>query len=202
VYAAVGIHPCHAHECGAISETLSSLRTLLDGDIPVTSIGEVGLDFYHSKEHGAVQREYFSAQIALAKEYQLPLIIHSRDAFSETYELLAAEAAGHRVVIHCFTGTAEQATAWVELGFLLSLTGIITYPSNQELRNVVAGIPLSSLMLETDSPYLAPQGFRGAVAEPQYVRQVAECVAQIHDVTVEEVDRVTTGNAEQFFGLR
>ncbi len=139
--------------------------------------------------------------ISLAKEYALPLIIHSREAVDRTIEILQGKAGQHPTVIHCFTGTIFQAQRWLSGGGLLSFTGIITYKNNSTLREVVRAVPLDKIMLETDAPYLAPEGFRNLVGEPKYVEQVARCIAEVKGISLEEVATVTTETAERFFDI-
>ena len=206
IYACVGIHPCSAKEYSP--EVKEKLIGLVEGKNLITSIGEVGLDCYHFE--GLDEREIevvkaqqivvFSEMLNLANTHVLPLIIHSREAYFDTKKMLA-QYPQVRAVIHCFTGTKEESIGWLDQGCLLSLTGIITYKKNSALREVIKQIPLTSIMLETDSPYLAPEGHRKEVCEPRFVRQVAECVAEIHGISIEEVDSVTTETAQSFFNL-
>lgn len=197
VYGVIGIHPSDAHTFDAEAEA-RFLQLLARKPV---AIGEVGLDYYHTKEHEAEQKRVFARMIGLAKEAGLPLIIHTRDAFADAYTMLRDLAPGHPTVIHCFTGTAEEASAWLELGCMLSVTGIITYKKSEELRQVIQDIPLERLMIETDAPFLAPEGFRNRPCEPMDVGEVAKKLAEIQGVSVEEVARVTTANAQAFFKI-
>lgn len=208
IFPAVGMHPTDVmnyHE-----DTLSRLADLLEGVNGVVSIGEVGLDYYHFEDlkteeeilkRKLQQQTMFIDMIVLATDFHLPLIIHSRDAFEDTLQIWEEQASALPTVLHCFSGTLEQAKTWLEVGCLLSFTGMITYKKNQELRDIIKQVPLEQIMLETDSPFLAPEGFRGKVCEPMYVREVAKCVAEIKGISLEEVDEVTTENAESFFGI-
>jgi TatD DNase family protein len=207
IFACIGIHPCSAQEYSAQAE--NTFHALLSDHTNVTSIGEVGLDYYHfetlttaddidaAKEN---QKKVFTRMLELAREYSLPAIIHSREAYADTKEILSRHT-DLRAVIHCFTGTQEQASGWLEQGLMVSLTGIITYKKNSDLRDVVRVIPLDRIMVETDSPYLSPEGYRKEVCEPRFVRNVAECIAEIKGISFEEVDSVTTENARQFFKI-
>lgn len=206
IYAAIGIHPLHAYEYN--EKDRGSLHELLLKKSRVVSMGEVGLDYYHFEESDPVeaieakkrvQQNVFLEMVSLAKEHQLPLIIHSREAFDDTKNILAQEAYNHPTVIHCFTGSSEQAAAWMEQGCHISLTGIITYKKNEALREMVKDLPLDRLMIETDAPYLPPEGRRGKTCEPADVRAVAECIAQVKGVSFEEVDEITTATAKAFF---
>ena len=207
VSGAVGIHPCSAREYAAAAR--AEIKRLLNASPKPVAIGEVGLDYYHFedldedqiKSYKERQESVFREMISLAKDHGLPLIIHSREAFKETLKILQEEAKGVPMVIHCFTGTKEEAAAWLAAGCLISFTGIITYKRNQELREVVASVPLERMMTETDAPYLAPEGFRGKLGEPRFVAQVAQCIADVKGLSLEEVDRITTATATQFFSL-
>jgi TatD DNase family protein len=138
----------------------------------------------------------------MARETQLPLVVHERDAFRDCRELLRSEGGGEvRGVIHCFTGTYEAAREYLDLGFYLSFTGIITFKNARPLREVVRELPLERILVETDSPYLTPVPHRGKRNEPAYVRLVAEAVAQIKGITLEEVARTTSENVRALFGI-
>ncbi|HCC83762.1 TPA: hydrolase TatD [Candidatus Uhrbacteria bacterium] len=176
----------------------------------VVAIGEFGLDYYrlppnvdldHMK---ADQAEAVRAQLAFATEVNKPVVIHCRDAHADQIVLLNEEIANgglaRRGVIHCFTGTVEEAAAYNEIGFLVSITGIVTFAKN--LQEVVRQIPLSQMMIETDSPYLTPAPNRGKRNEPANVADVAAKIAELHGITVDEVARVTTANAVKLFDLR
>ena len=198
VYAAVGNHPTDRFDGSVLAE----LRALLAANPAIRAVGEIGLDYFHLEESPdpGAQAEAFRAQIALAKEFGKPLIIHSRDAFDDIYSILS-EDAGYPVVIHCFTGTADEARAWLDLGFMLSFTGIITYPKNGALRDVVRDTPLDRMMIETDAPYLAPQKYRGTPCEPAYVADVCAMVAEVKGISAGEVEAATDANATKFFSL-
>lgn len=206
IYSAVGIHPC---EVRAYTEgDRVTLNELLSTKKRIVSIGEVGLDYYHLEDlegeediarYKEEQGRLFMEMIHFAQQFYLPIIVHNREAFDDTFSIL--QSINQPSVIHCFTGTLQQAQAWVELGAMISFTGILTYKKNTELREVVKQIPLEYIMTETDAPYLAPEGFRGQVAEPRFVREVAACIAEIKGISLEEVDRITTDNAEEFFKL-
>lgn len=208
VKTAIGVHPVHAHEFN--HDDMPQLVDYVEGINGVVAIGEVGLDYYHMEDckteeekeaRKQLQQVFFIEMITLAKDYHLPLIIHSREAFDDTLQILEEQAPNHPVVIHCFTGTKEEAQKWLDMGYLLSFTGIITYKKNDALREVVKMVPLEQLMLETDAPFLAPEGHRKETCEPMYVRDVAQCVAGIKGITLEEVDEVTTETAESFFSI-
>lgn len=199
VYATVGMHP---HDAKDVSEQdLRSLRALASS-AKVVAVGETGLDYYYNHSPHDVQRRVFSQFIQMAGETNLPLVVHERDAFRDTVELL--RSAGERQargVIHCFTGDLQAAQAYLNLGFYLSFTGIITFKNAQPLRDVVREVPLEKMFVETDSPYLAPVPHRGKRNEPAFVRFVAEMIAKIKDLTLDEVARVTTRNVHELFRI-
>jgi TatD DNase family protein len=206
VWAAVGIHPSDAHL--TMPTDLERLHALLMNP-KVVALGEVGLDYYHFEglsdseieARKALQQLYLHELIAMAKQYDKPLIIHSRDCFDELYPILCDAAAGHPTVVHCFSGSAEEAAQWLELGFHLSVTGILTYKNAESLRDCVREIPWERLMIETDAPFLAPQPYRGKSCEPFMVTEVARVLAEVKGVDVSMVDKMTTATAERFFRL-
>jgi TatD DNase family protein len=199
VYATVGMHPHDAKDVGA--DELRSLAALAASP-KVIAIGETGLDYYYNHSPHDVQRRVFSQFIHMALDTGLPIVVHERDAAHEAADLLRGEGAGGlRGVIHCFTGNKDAARAYLELGFYLSFTGIITFKNAGALREVVRQVPLERMLVETDSPYLTPVPHRGKRNEPAYVRFVAETIAQVKEMPVEEVARATTRNVKQLFGI-
>lgn len=199
VWATAGIHPHHAHEAPAGWE--SRLRELL-AQPRVVAVGEVGLDFHYDFAPRDVQEEVFRRQIRIAVELGLPLVIHSREAGEEVLRILREEQ-GHRAggVLHCFWGDRRTAMEALELGFYLGVGGPVTFKSSQELRDVLAGLPLDRLVVETDSPYLAPVPHRGKRNEPAFVVESARALAQLKGVSLEELADVTTENARRLFRL-
>jgi len=199
VYATVGMHPHDAKDVG--EDELRALRELT-AHAKVVAVGETGLDYYYNHSPREVQRRVFSQFIRIARETRLPIVVHERDAAQEAAELLRAEGGGElRGVIHCFTGNYEAARAYLDLGFYLSFTGIITFKKAEPLRDVVRQIPLDTILVETDAPYLTPVPHRGKRNEPAYVRFVAETVANVRGITVEEVGRITSANAQNLFKI-
>jgi TatD DNase family protein len=199
VYATVGMHPHDAKNLG--DEQMNSLRSLTTSP-KVVAIGETGLDYYYNHSPRATQRLVFHRFIHLARETGLPIVVHEREAASEVSELLRSEGGGNlQGVIHCFTGDYVAAARYLDLGFYLSFTGIITFNSAHALREVVRSVPLNRIMVETDSPYLTPVPHRGKRNEPAYVRFVAETIARIKDISLEQVANVTTNNARALFRL-
>ena len=166
----------------------------------VVAIGETGLDYFYSADSKDVQRQSFIDHIKVANELDKPLIIHTRDARSDTIELLKEykrpETSG---VLHCFTESLDMAQQAIELGFYISISGIVTFKTATELQEVVKNVPLESLLVETDSPWLAPVPFRGKQNQPGYVVEVAEFIANLKGVTVEELAKTTTDNFYRLF---
>jgi TatD DNase family protein len=199
LYATVGMHP---HDAKDVSEEeLDRLRKLA-AHPKVIAVGETGLDYYYNHSSHEVQRQVFAHFIQLAVEIGLPLVVHERDAAREAAEMLRKEGAGKvRGVIHCFTGDYEAARNYLDLGFYLSFTGIITFKNAEALREVVRKVPLERMLVETDSPYLTPVPHRGKRNEPAYVWLVAETVAQVKGLTLKNVARVTTKNVRELFRI-
>jgi TatD DNase family protein len=199
VYATVGMHPHDAKDVGA--EDLAGLRGLA-AQPKVIAIGETGLDYYYNHSPHDVQRRVFTQFIHMARETKLPIVVHERDAAKVAAQLLKSEGAGElRGVVHCFTGNYEAACAYLDLGFYLSFTGIITFKNARPLREVVRQVPLERMFVETDSPYLTPVPYRGRRNEPAYVRFVAETVAQVKGNALEEVAEVTSANVRGLFRI-
>jgi len=199
VYATVGMHPHDAKDVGA--DELELLKNLA-GDTKVVAIGETGLDYYYSHSPHDEQRRVFGQFIDMARQTRLPIVVHEREAAQDTAELLRREGACElRGVIHCFTGNYAAACAYLDLGFYLSFTGIITFKNADALREVVSKVPLERMLVETDSPYLTPVPHRGKRNEPAYVRFVADAIAKVKGLSVEEVARATTANVKQLFQI-
>jgi TatD DNase family protein len=196
VYAAVGVHP---HDAGAFgARDLDWIREVA-ADPKVVAIGECGLDFYRDHAPRYAQAEAFRAQIAVARELDLPLVIHTRDAGRPTLDILAAEAGDHPVVMHCFS-LPEHVDEVVERGYMVSFAGPVTYRRAHELQRAAATVPLDRLLVETDSPYLAPEPRRGRPNVPANVAYTLGFIARLRDMPVDELDRVTSDNAARAFG--
>jgi len=199
LYATVGMHPHDAKDVGA--EELRKLKELTSHS-KVVAVGETGLDYYYNHSPREVQRKVFTKFIHMACETGLPLVVHERDAAKEAAELLRGEGASNvRGVIHCFTGDYDAARRYLDLGFYLSFTGIITFKNAEPLRDVVRKVPLEKMFVETDSPYLTPVPFRGKRNEPAFVRFVAECVAGVKGLSIAEVARATSQNVRHLFKI-
>ncbi|HEX2185986.1 MAG TPA: TatD family hydrolase [Chloroflexota bacterium] len=196
LWATVGIHPHDARE--ATPEALAELETLA-AHPRVVAIGECGLDFYRDLSPRPVQREAFVAQLTLAARVDLPVVVHSREAMAPTLDLLATRLPPAGGVMHCFDGTVEEARRAAGLGLFLSCAGPLTYRREPALAEAVASVPLERLVVETDCPYLSPQGHRGERNEPAYVRLVAEALARVRAMNIQQLATQTTENAALLF---
>lgn len=198
IYCTVGIHP---HDAEGVSDaTIAELQELARTTPKCVAIGEIGLDFYRDNSPRADQERIFARFLQMARELDKPVVIHDRDAHDETLAMIRA-AGITRGVMHCFSGDLDFARQCLDQGLHLSIPGTITYPSNEQLREVVRNVPLERLLLETDSPYLSPVPHRGKRNEPAYTRITAEKVAELRGLTVEDVGRITTMNAGRLFGI-
>jgi len=199
IFAAVGVHPHEVRELPP--DYLERLREMCRRP-GVVALGEIGLDYYRDLSPREVQRKVFREQLALARELDLPVIIHDRDAHGDVLDILRKDGVGPAGgVMHCFAGSLEMAAACMEMGFYISFAGPVTYPNARRPKEVAAAVPLERLLVETDAPYLAPQVHRGKRNEPAYVRHVAEQIAALRGIAVEELARATTANARRLFGL-
>ena len=198
VFCSVGIHPHEAENEQADTAKLVELAR----HAKVVGIGETGLDYYYDKSPREKQRENFRAHIRAAEETGLPLIVHTRDADDDTAAMLGEAARGGRLrgVLHCFTSSQQLADAALGFGFYISISGIVTFKNAEALRQTVKTIPLERLLVETDSPYLAPVPVRGKPCEPAYVAHTAAKVAELKGVTTAELARVTSANFFNLFG--
>jgi TatD DNase family protein len=198
VFAAAGTHP---HDASTLTaEALDALRALAQ-EPEVVAIGEIGLDYYRDLSPRDVQREAIARQIALAREVDLPIILHNRESHADMIALLTAHARGLRGVFHCFIGDRQMARDALDLGFYLSFAGVVTYPKNTELADVAAWAPLDRILVETDAPYLSPQPFRGKRNEPRHVALTARHIASLRGMPFEELAEATSRNAAALFRL-
>ncbi|MFH1375078.1 MAG: TatD family hydrolase [Patescibacteria group bacterium] len=207
IFAAVGIHP---HEASSLFELRSpGVNSLNEGvlaeleelaeDPKVIAIGEIGLDYFRMRNEKSIQQEAFRKQLELAQKLKKPVIIHSREADEDIFKILDDfEVQG---VFHCFGGDWAFAQQVLERGFLIGLTGVVTFPKAVNTHEVAANVPLEKLLVETDAPFLAPQKFRGQRCEPAFVREVGERIAELKGVSLEEVAGQTTKNARKLFEL-
>jgi TatD DNase family protein len=199
---ATGVHPHQAGDfAGRSDEACAVLRTVVEARREVVAIGEIGLDYHYDFSPREAQRELFSAQIDLARTLGLPVVIHTREADEDTVAILRSRGAGTlQGVFHCFTGDDRLARQALDLGFLLSFSGIVTFPRAQALRNTARTVPADRLLVETDSPFLAPVPNRGRRNEPAWVVHTAEALAAVRGVSREDISETTDGNFARLFG--
>lgn len=167
----------------------------------LVAVGETGLDYYYEHCPRLLQRNFLIRYMELAKQSGLPLVIHCRNAFSDLFEIIEQHYKDSAGVLHCFTGTAEEAQVLVDMGWCISISGIATFKKSSDLRSIIKAIPLESLLIETDAPYLAPQKHRGKLNSPAYIAEIAETIAAVKDIPVETVAAATTANAKKLFAL-
>jgi len=194
VWATAGLHPHDA------KEGLDGIEALL-AEPEVVAVGEAGLDFHYDHSPRDVQAAVFAAQIEMAHRNDMPLVIHTREAWEETFEILDREGMPSRTVFHCFTGGIDEGAECRKRGAILSFSGIITFPSGGDLRAAAAECPLEQLLVETDSPYLAPVPYRGKQNRPALVPFVGAVVAETKGISVAEVEGATWATAAAFYGL-
>ena len=188
VWATVGLHPHDAkHGLDGLHELITQPR--------VVAIGECGLDYFYDHSDRAVQREIFAAQIALAHEHKLALVIHTRDAWDETFEILDSCGVPERTIFHCFTGSPIEAKKCLDRGAFLSFSGIVTFKKAEEIRDAAKICSADKMLVETDSPFLAPVPHRGVSNQPAYLVDVGACLAQVRNVSINEIANQTTSNA-------
>lgn len=195
VYCSIGIHPNESSEVEHLSQTDITDALLSEITDKVISLGETGLDYYYEHSDRSTQHKSFHAHIDAAKQTKLPLVIHSRDADTDMVNVFKSESA-HEVtgIIHCFTGSPEMAKACLDLGFYISISGIVTFKTATQLQEIVSWLPLDRILIETDSPYLAPLPHRGKPNQPAYVVHVAEKIALLKDLPLNDVIHQTTQN--------
>lgn len=198
---AIGVHPHQAHQfADRPAQAAAAVRAQLASTAGARAIGEIGLDFHYDLSPRDVQLEVFRAQIRLARELRQPVVIHTREADQETIAVLREEGGGEIAgVLHCFTGGPSLARAGLDLGFYLSLAGIITFPKAAELRDTVRAVPVDRLLTETDSPFLAPVPHRGTRNEPAHVARVAEALGALHGLSADDLGRRAAANFHTLF---
>ncbi|MCB1107592.1 MAG: TatD family hydrolase [Chlamydiia bacterium] len=169
----------------------------------LVAVGETGLDYYYEHSPKELQQTFFSRYLQLATQCHLPVVIHCREAFDDLFEIAQNDFSKGRVLLHCFTGTMKEAETALERGWLISMSGIITFKRSEALREVAKEIPLNHLLIETDTPYLAPQSRRGkGMNEPSFISETAQMVADVKGIPLQEVAAATATNAREFFSLR
>lgn len=198
IYGAIGVHP---DEVGQLNEEkLCQMEALLKRD-KMIAVGEIGLDYYWDKENRDLQKTWFIRQLELAGKLKKPVIIHSREAAADTMEIMKAYASKLCAVIHCYSYSAEMAKEYVKMGYYIGVGGVVTFKNAKKLKQTVQEIPLSSIVLETDCPYLAPAPYRGKRNSSLYIPYIAEEIARQKGITVQEVIWQTEKNAERLYQL-
>ena len=200
MYAAIGVIPHHVAEM--TEEDIDELRSLAGSSKKVVAIGEIGLDYYYDEPAKDLQHKWFLRQMELAKELGLPIVIHSREAAQDTYELMkqahAEEIGG---VVHCYSYSEEMAMEFLKMGFFFGIGGVVTFKNAKKLKRAVRSIPLENIVLETDSPYLTPSPYRGERNDSRYLTYVIEEIARLKEITPEEVAEATYENAKKLYRL-
>lgn len=199
LYAAVGFHPENLE--GARLSDLAEIEAMA-AHPRVKAIGEIGLDYYWEKDpdRRRIQRDFFSAQLSLAEQLDLPAIVHDREAHRDSLEMVRAHP-NARGVFHCYSGGVEDAKTLVIMGWMVSFTGVITFKNARRALEVIQWLPMDRIMIETDAPYMAPEPYRGRRNDSRYVFRMAEAIAQVKGLTAEEVGRITTENGKRFFNI-
>ena len=200
IYATIGIHP---HEAKLANDADFAELARLAQRPKVIAWGEIGLDYHYDNSPRDVQREAFRKQLRMARERELPAVIHTREAEADTLAILNEEwkDSGIAGVIHCFTGTRSFAEAAVELGFYISFSGVVTFKNAGELRETACALPVDKILIETDSPFLAPVPYRGRRNEPAFVVETARAIAELRDTTAEEIRQATSANFMRLFKI-
>ncbi len=198
IYSMVGIYPSEAK---TYTQEVESKMIELAKNNKVVAIGEIGLDYYWDKTFVERQKEVFIKQIKLANKLNLPIVVHDREAHKDCFDIIKEYNNGSKVLFHCFSGSVEFMRKCVKQDWYIALGGVVTFKNAIKMKDIAREIPLNKLVLETDAPYLTPVPFRGKENKPAYVRYVAEEIAKIRGLKVEEIIDITTRNAEEFFGI-
>lgn len=199
LYATIGIHP---HNAISFTEnTIDKLRRLAEHP-KVVAIGEIGLDYYRKLSPRDIQKETFEAQMKLAQEMALPIVVHNREAHAETIKIIRKFEGNIRGVMHCFSGSLETAEECIKLGYMISFAGPVTFPNAEKLHKIARKIPSDRILLETDCPWLAPQNKRGERNEPAYLCSIAEKTAELREVSLSRFVDITTSNAKEIFQIK
>ena len=197
VYMTAGFHPDEVNDL--TDKDFEDLEKIIITNKKIIGVGEIGLDYYHDDSNKELQREWFIKQIELAEKYDLPVVIHSRDSIQEIYDILKEHHT--RGVIHCFSGSLEMAKQFIELGFYLGIGGVITF-KNCQLKEIFEELDLSHIVLETDSPYLSPEPYRGRENSPKNIKVVAQYLAKLLNIPLSEVTEITTSNAHNIYKFK
>ena len=199
VYGMLGIHPSEVKSWD--DSFIEKIKNYAKNS-KIAAIGEIGLDYYWDKSFNDLQKEVFIKQIKLANELNLPIDIHDREAHKDTYDIIQEHNNGSKVIMHCFSGSVEFARECVKAGFYLGIGGVVTFKNAVKMKEAAKDIPLERILLETDAPYLTPVPFRGKENQPAYVKYVAEEIASLRGISVEEVAQITTENAKTVFNIK
>lgn len=198
VYAAIGVHPS---DCGDLTEKDIEWLKDLSSDEKVVAIGEIGLDYHYDEPDREIQKKWFIRQLELAGDTSLPIVVHSRDAAQDTYEMIK-DFRGLRGVIHCFSYSAELAREYVKMGYYIGVGGVVTFKNGRKLHEVVKEIPLESIVVETDAPYLSPEPYRGRRNSSAFIPYIIERIADLKNVSYETVERALYDNAADLYKVR
>lgn len=198
IYSMVGIYPSEAK---TYSQQVEEKMIQYAKNPKVVAIGEIGLDYYWDKSFVQLQKEVFIKQIKLANRLNLPIVVHDREAHKDCFDILKEHNKGSKILFHCFSGSTEFMQECTKQGWSIALGGVVTFKNAVKMKDVAREISLDKLVLETDAPYLTPVPFRGKENKPAYIRYVAEEIARIRGVSLEEIIDITTKNAEEFFGI-
>lgn len=199
IFSAVGCYPQEAEEFN--EKFVEELKILLKED-KVVGIGEIGLDYYYDDVPKELQKEVFRAQMKLAEEFKLPVIIHSREAYEDTFNILNEFKGKVIGVMHCYSGSIEMAKRYLSLGYYISFAGVITFKNAKKIKETAKQIPLDKMLIETDSPYLTPVPNRGKRNEPKFVKYVAEYISELRDLPLSEIIENTRNNTIKLFNLK
>ena len=198
VYAAIGVHPS---DCGDLTEKDIEWLKDLSSDEKVVAIGEIGLDYHYDEPDREIQKKWFIRQLELAGDTSLPIVVHSRDAAQDTYEIIK-DFRGLRGVIHCFSYSAELAREYVKMGYYIGVGGVVTFKNGRKLHEVVREIPLESIVVETDAPYLSPEPYRGRRNSSAFIPYIIERIADLKNVSYETVESAVYENAADLYKVR
>ena len=198
VYGMLGVHPTEVKDW---TDDLTDKIREYSKNPKIVAIGEIGLDYYWDKSFNDLQKEIFIKQIKLANELNLPISIHDREAHKDTFDILKEHNKNSKIVMHCFSGSVEFANECIKEGMYIALGGVVTFKNAVKMKEVAINIPLDRLLLETDAPYLTPVPFRGKENQPAYTKYVAEEIAKLRNITVDEINKATTQNTFEVFGI-
>lgn len=199
IFGMVGLFPSEAKTY--TQEFEAKMEDIARNNKKIVAVGEVGLDYYWDKSFVELQKEVFIKQIKMAKRLNLPLVVHDREAHKDCFDIIKDEAPQNGVLFHCFSGSVEFMKECVKQGWYIAIGGVVTFKNAVKMKDVAREVPLDKLVLETDSPYLTPVPYRGKQNKPAYVKYVAEEIAKIREMPLDELIDVTTTNAERFFGI-